>query len=49
MAKKANKRPTRAERDKQGTVPQAHRCADCGHVALSKYALKEHREYCNGR
>jgi hypothetical protein len=47
MAKKASKRPTRAQRDKAGSVPQTHRCT-CGHVASSKYALKEHKEYCNG-
>jgi hypothetical protein len=45
MAKKANKRPTRKQRDARGEFPTLHKCRYCGLVG-SKYQLKEHG--CNG-
>ena len=41
--KKANKRPTRAQRDSRGEVPQQHKCNGCGYKFPSKFALKEHK------
>jgi hypothetical protein len=43
--KKANKRPTRKQRE-ANSVPDARKCS-CGYVALSAYALKKHKGNCN--
>lgn len=43
MNKKA--KPTRAQREKQGSAPERHAC-QCGHVSFSRYAHKTHQAAC---
>ena len=40
--KKANRKPTRAQREAQGDTPALHKCNACGFKG-TKYQLKEHK------
>jgi hypothetical protein len=46
--KKAKRKPTRAQREAQGTAPQLHTCNVCNKFKGTAFAVKEHRRFCNG-
>lgn len=40
-------KPTRRQNEAKGNMPKRHQCG-CGTVCHSAYALKQHRDTCNG-